>query len=52
MILFKVRWIIRNGEKILQELVKNNNHGGTPNYFWRDVLIKEEIDFRDYDLEG
>ena len=49
MISFKVRWIIRNGEKILQELVTDNCHGAREETFWRDVLIKEETDDRDYD---
>jgi hypothetical protein len=46
---FKVRWINRNGEKVLQELVTNNNHGGNPETFWRDVPVKDETDERDYD---
>jgi hypothetical protein len=51
MIEFKVRWIIRNGKEILQELVTNTNYGGNPETFWRDVPIKEETDERDYDGE-
>jgi hypothetical protein len=49
MIVFKVRWIIRNEEKILQELVTNTNFGSREETFWRDVPIKEESDERDYD---
>jgi hypothetical protein len=49
MILFKVRWIVRRGEKILQELVTNNNHGGREETCWRDVPIKFEEDERVYD---
>lgn len=51
-IMIKLRYVIKYSEKVLQEYVKDTRHGGVPEYFWRDVPIKEETDDRNWDEDN
>ena len=48
MIEYRIRWIMRYGVNVLQELVKIVSED-REDFVWRDVPIKEEADISYYD---